>query len=60
VQKGLVSFVHMGRMKWYNAEPPESFQFFLEEKKRRLSEVLPLLKKNGSGWKTRGEERARF
>ena len=45
VQNGLVSFVHMGKTRWYSAEPPESFQFFLEEKKRRLAEMLPLLQK---------------
>ncbi|MCX6771037.1 MAG: helix-turn-helix domain-containing protein [Candidatus Micrarchaeota archaeon] len=51
MQKGLVSFVHMGKMRWYSAEPPESFQFFMEEKKRRLEEVLPLLKKMEAGGK---------
>ena len=51
VQNGLVSFVHMGRTKWYSAEPPESFQFYMEEKKRRLSEMLPLLKKMEAGGK---------
>jgi len=51
VQNGLVSFVHLGKVKWYSAEPPESFQFFMEEKKRRLSEMLPLLKKMEAGGK---------
>ncbi len=51
VQKGLASFVHMGKMKWFSAEPPESFQFFMEEKKRRLSEMLPMLKRMEAGGK---------
>ena len=45
VQKGVVSYVHAGKMKYFSAEPPESLQLFLEEKKRRLSEMLPDLKK---------------
>ena len=45
VQKGLVSFVHMGKVKHYSAEPPESLQFFMEEKKRKLGEMMPLLKR---------------
>jgi len=51
VQNGLVSFVHLGRVKWYSAEPPESFQFFMEEKKRRLSEMMPMLKRMEAGGK---------
>ena len=51
VQNGLVSFVHLGRTKWYSAEPPESFQFFMEEKKRRLAEMMPMLKKMEAGGK---------
>jgi len=49
VQNGLVSFVHMGKVKLYSAEPPESFQFFMEEKKRRLAEMMPMLKKMEAG-----------
>jgi sugar-specific transcriptional regulator TrmB len=45
VQNGLVSFVHMGKVKHFSAEPPESLQFFLEEKKRKLGEMMPLLKR---------------
>jgi len=45
VQKGLASFVHMGAMKYFRAEPPESFLLFMEEKKRRLTEKMPLLKR---------------
>jgi HTH-type transcriptional regulator, sugar sensing transcriptional regulator len=49
VQKGLASFVHIGKMKHFSAEPPESLHFFMEEKKRRLSEVMPLLKRMDAG-----------
>lgn len=45
VQKGLASHVHMGKQKHYSAEPPESMMFFLEEKRSRFSDVLPLLKR---------------
>jgi sugar-specific transcriptional regulator TrmB len=43
--KGLVSHVYLGKTKQYSAEPPESFLFYLEERRRKFSEVLPKLKK---------------
>ena len=45
VAKGLSSYVQIGKTKHYQAEPPESFGLFLEEKRRRLEEMLPHLKK---------------
>jgi len=45
VQKGMVSYVHVGKTKHFSAEPPESLQLFLEERKKRLMEMLPGLKK---------------
>ena len=33
IEKGLVSFIIKGKVKYYQAEPPESFLLFLEEKK---------------------------
>jgi len=45
VSKGLVSFVQKGEVKHYCAEPPESFELFLDERKRRLAEMMPHLKK---------------
>jgi len=44
-QKGLVSHVHVGKVKHFSAEPPESLQFFMEEKKGKLGEMMPLLKR---------------
>ena len=44
VEKGLVSYILIGKIKHYQAERPESFLFFLEEKKRKFEEILPELK----------------
>jgi len=43
-EKGLVSYIFKGKIKYYQAENPESFLVFLEDKKRKFSEILPLLK----------------
>jgi len=43
IEKGLVSFVHQGKVKHYQAEKPSTFLFFLEEKKRKFMEMLPRL-----------------
>ena len=45
MSKGLVSFVQVGKVKHYSAEPPESFELFLDERKRRLESMMPHLKK---------------
>lgn len=45
VDKGLVSSVLKGKIKHFQAEPPESFLLFLDEKKRRLEGILPTLRK---------------
>ena len=44
LEKGLVSSIFKGKIKYYQAENPESFLFFLEEKKRKFEEILPSLK----------------
>lgn len=44
VEKGLVSYIFKGKIKYYQAEKPESFLLFLEEKKRKFNEILPELK----------------
>ena len=44
IEKGLVSYILIGKIKYYQAESPESFLFFLDEKKRKLEESLPRLK----------------
>jgi len=44
VEKGLVSYVLKGKVKFYQAENPETFASFLEEKKRIFQELLPSLK----------------
>ena len=45
VEKGLVSYVLKGKIKFYQAEDPNSFLLFLEEKKRKLNEILPELRR---------------
>ena len=44
VEKGLVSYIFKGKIKYFQAESPESFLLFLKEKKRKVEEILPLLK----------------
>ena len=44
IKKGLITYVHKGKIKYYSASPPETFNQFLEEKKQLLNEVMPKLK----------------
>lgn len=44
VEKGLVSYIHKGKNKHYQAAKPETFLTFLNEKKRKFEEILPELK----------------
>src|SRR3989344_5175574 len=44
IEKGIVSSIHKGKIKYYQAEKPESLLAFLEDKKRKLSDILPELK----------------
>jgi len=44
IEKGIVSSVYKGKIKYYQAENPESLMAFLNEKKRKLSDILPELK----------------
>ena len=43
IEKGLVNYVAKGRRKFYTASAPENLIDFLDEKKRRLQEILPVL-----------------
>lgn len=45
INKGLINFILQGKKKIYQATKPESFFDFIEEKKRKFSEILPELKK---------------
>ncbi len=44
VEKGVVSSIHKGKIKYFQAESPETLVAFLEEKKKKLQEILPALK----------------
>jgi len=44
IEKGIVSHVHIGKVKYYQAESPENLMHFLEEKKKNLQTILPELK----------------
>lgn len=44
LDKGLVSFILKGKIKYYKAEDPNTFIEFLEEKKRNFETILPKLK----------------
>jgi len=43
IQKGLVNYVEKGKRRFYSATAPEHLIDFLEEKKRRLQDLLPKL-----------------
>jgi sugar-specific transcriptional regulator TrmB len=45
IEKSIINFVMEGRRKVYQATNPESFFEFIEDKKRRFTEILPELKK---------------
>lgn len=45
IGKGLVNYVFEGKRKIYQATTPENFYSFIDEKKRRFSDILPELKK---------------
>jgi sugar-specific transcriptional regulator TrmB len=44
VEKGLVSYIHEGKIKVYQAASPESLKSFIEEKQHLLDSILPELK----------------
>ena len=44
VEKGIVSYIHIGKIKYYQAESPDVLLTFLEEKKKKLQTILPKLK----------------
>jgi sugar-specific transcriptional regulator TrmB len=44
LEKGLVSYILKGKIKYYQAENPDSLVDFLDEKKKNLKEILPELK----------------
>src|SRR3989344_8718342 len=43
IDKGMVSYVEKGRRKFYAATEPEHLLRFLDEKRRKLQEILPAL-----------------
>lgn len=44
IEKGLVSFVKIGKNKHYSAENPENLINYIENKKKNLQEIIPKLK----------------
>ena len=44
LEKGLVNYILKGKVKVFQAESPEEFLLFLDEKRARFQEILPLLK----------------
>lgn len=44
-EKGLISSVLKGKIKHYQAESPTCFLLFLEEKKRKITRILPSLRR---------------
>ncbi len=55
IEKGLTSYILRGKIKYFQAEPPESFLGFLDDKRRKFEEALPEIKKRqnaGAGLKS--------
>jgi len=44
VEKGIVSYILKGKVKYFQAENPDTLLSFLERKKKKLKEILPELK----------------
>ncbi len=44
LEKGIVSYILRGKVKYFQAEKPEIFLTFWEDKKRKFDEILPQLK----------------
>ena len=57
VEKGIVSYIFKGKIKYYQTENPEAFLSFLEEKKRKFNEILPLLKQKEEAHKQKQSAR---
>ncbi|MBI4044040.1 MAG: hypothetical protein HY393_04520 [Candidatus Diapherotrites archaeon] len=54
LEKGVISYILRGKVKYFHAEKPEIFITFWEERKRKFDEILPLLKqKEKKGIETR-------
>jgi len=45
VDKGLVSYIKRGKIRFYKAVPPKQLISFVEDKKRKLQTILPELEK---------------
>lgn len=52
-EKGLVSYILRGKTKHFQAESPESFALFLDEKRQRLEKILPKLRRMETQRKTK-------
>ena len=44
IEKGLISFVYEGKGRLYQANDPEQFNIYIEEKQKRFQSILPELK----------------
>ncbi|MAF35596.1 hypothetical protein CL622_00580 [archaeon] len=44
IEKGLISFIQEGKKRIYKATNPENFYSFIDDKKKRFTELLPELK----------------
>jgi sugar-specific transcriptional regulator TrmB len=45
VKKGLASYIKKGKMKFYHAVPPRQFIDFIDDRKRKILDILPELEK---------------
>jgi len=45
IEKGLISYIKIGKIKHYQAVPPKELVEFIEEKKKKVLEILPELEK---------------
>lgn len=55
LEKGLISYIKKGKIKYYKAVPPKQLVDFIEEKKKRVLEILPKLEKKQKILKEKNE-----
>lgn len=55
IEKGLISYIKKGKIKVYRAAPPKQIISFIDEKKKRISEILPDLEARQDKFKEKEE-----
>ncbi|MBN2458901.1 hypothetical protein JXB28_01325 [Candidatus Woesearchaeota archaeon] len=57
IEKGLVSYVHIGKVKWFQATGPKRLLEYLKEQEEQVQEILPELQARHKAAKIEGQVR---